>query len=421
MKFIILFSFVFRLFLTLISNSHPDIGNHVDWGNRFWQYGPTDFYHQSIWSVSFPNQPFGSIYLFAAISKIYDFIKYSAWELNIKFPIFPSFLIPFIETKLHIILLKLPFILAETALGYLIYLIAEKYKKGSGKLATILYLFNPTTFYNSAVWGQTDSLINLLALTGFYLVLNKKVSLGIFVFFSSFFFKLSLIFYLPIFLILLTSNKTAIKQIIIGFISVLIVSAILILPFSGSSNPITWLFNNYLHIVISGQGHMLNGNAFNLWYLFTGSDLTRNELNLLISGLSYRQVSQFIFICLYLPILYKFFKSSKNPTIVIQTLFLISLGSFTLLTAMHERYLYPIFPLITILVCISSLYSYKSLFMLTIIHLLNLYNLWFYPHFDLIKNFLLFNNFLFGKILSIILIIYLINTSIVYFKNIDQK
>ena len=48
--------------------------------------------------------------------------------------------------------------------------------------------------------------------------------------------------------------------------------------------------------------------------------------------------------------------------------------------------------------------SFKKYGLISLIHLLNLYNLWFYPNIDILKNILIFDNFLVPRILSFVLI-----------------
>lgn len=171
---ILVSGFILRIILMLFSASHPDIGNHVDWGNRFFEYTPKNFYTAEIWSVSKPNQPFGSIYLFAVVSKIYKSLMSFSWYLNNNFPIFPSKLILIFESSLHHWLLKIPFIAADIVIAFIIYKIGQKYFSKKSLLAAGLFLFNPVVIYNSTIWGQTDSLINLLALAGIFLLTQKS-------------------------------------------------------------------------------------------------------------------------------------------------------------------------------------------------------------------------------------------------------
>ena len=404
---ILVSGFILRIILMLFSASHPDIGNHVDWGNRFFEYTPKNFYTAEIWSVSKPNQPFGSIYLFAVVSKIYKSLMSFSWYLNNNFPIFPSKLILIFESSLHHWLLKIPFIAADIVIAFIIYKIGQKYFSKKSLLAAGLFLFNPVVIYNSTIWGQTDSLINLLALAGIFLLTQKKFFWGIILFFSSFLFKLSLIIYLPIVALLLLSYFPKYTRIIfVSCFSFLLFFIFLAFPFSGI-NIISWFKKIFIDTVLLSQGHMLNGNAFNFWFLINGgADLTTSELQL-FSIFTYRQISQIIFFILNIPIYWHFYKSKKNLYNIFYTLFLVALSAFLFLTNMHERYLYPCLPLLASLpFFVKSIFSIKEYLVFSFLHLLNLFNLWWYPSIPFLKNTLIWDNFLVGKIISILFIIY---------------
>ena len=164
---ILILALILRIVLVIISGYHPDILNHVDWGIRFLSLGPKKFYENIFWGVSWPNQPLATMLLFAfsAVSKniIFGFIEL----LNQTFSFFPSFIIPFIESNINVWMVKLPFIFADIGLAFLIYKIVNKFRPSVAKLAALFFLFNPIVIYNSTIWGQTDSLINLLAVLVF--------------------------------------------------------------------------------------------------------------------------------------------------------------------------------------------------------------------------------------------------------------
>ncbi|KKP31359.1 MAG: hypothetical protein UR21_C0010G0001, partial [Candidatus Woesebacteria bacterium GW2011_GWC2_31_9] len=71
-------AFCFRLILSFLI-WHPDLNNHFDWGIRFWQYGPAKFYTENVWNFTWPNQPPGTIYMFAGIRKFFEFIFGIFW------------------------------------------------------------------------------------------------------------------------------------------------------------------------------------------------------------------------------------------------------------------------------------------------------------------------------------------------------
>ncbi|MCW1949421.1 MAG: hypothetical protein KIH89_003230 [Candidatus Shapirobacteria bacterium] len=422
---ILILALIIRLVLVIISGYHPDILNHVDWGIRFLSLGPKKFYENIFWGVSWPNQPFGSMLLFALCAALKNILFGGIEFLNQNFSFFPSFIIPTIEQNIHIWLVKLPFILSDIGIGYLIYKIVAEFKPdrpANGPkyaiIAASFFLFNPVLIYNSAIWGQTDSLINLLALSGFYLIFKKHYFPGIILFLSCFLFKLSLIIYLPIFGLFLLKRIKDWKKIIIPIIIFILLTFLLAIPFTfGDKTPFDWLWYMYTNRVLVRQGSMLNGNAFNFWALIFSIDISKSEFNQLFS-LSYQFISRILYIIFLLPIWFKFFRSKDTLTNLLLALMVSAFGSFIFLTNMHERYLYPIFPIITTLIFLSNSFIKKShLIILSIIHFFNLYNLWFYPSIPLLKNILISSNFLFCRLLSVILIIICFNYLIKYLKS----
>ena len=82
-----------RLFLVIVLSWHPDILNHVDWGVRFLNLGAKKFYENIFWGVSWPNQPFGSMLLFAFVAILKNIIFEFIMFLNNSIPLFPSFIV----------------------------------------------------------------------------------------------------------------------------------------------------------------------------------------------------------------------------------------------------------------------------------------------------------------------------------------
>jgi len=403
---ILLIGLFLRLILLIISKWHPDLLNHIDWGIRFLELGPKKFYENIFWGVSWPNQPIGTMILFgfSALTKniVFSFIQ----TLNQNFSLFPSFIVPFIETNIHVWMVKLPFILSDIGLGFLIYKIVLKINPQKAILAANLFIFNPVLIYNSTIWGQTDSLINLLAILGIYLVFQKKYYLGIILFLSTFIFKLSLIIYLPIFGFIFTKRVNDWKKFILPIFIFFIIIYLLVIPFKlDGFSPFQWLWYMYTNRVLTRQGSMLNGNAFNLWSLLFSINLSNSEFTKFL-GLTYQFWGRLLYIIFLIPIWIKFLKNNLTLTSLLIALTISAFGCFIFLTNMHERYLYPIFPLITILLFLpKTMITIKQLILLSTIHFLNLYKLWYYPSISFLKTFLDWNNSIFCRLLSFILIV----------------
>lgn len=417
-KLILIAALVTRIILVLISSWHPDLLNHIDWGNRFINLGANKIYENIFWGVSWLNQPLGTALLFALCAFLKHII-FSFFEfLNQNIAIFPSSIIPVLEANLHVWLVKLPFILTDIGLGFLVYKIVFRFKPKLATLAAIVFLFNPVLIYNSTIWGQTDSLINLLAISGIYLVFQKKYFWGIWLFLVGFLFKMSLIIYLPIFGLLLIKQIKDWQKMIFPIISFLLFLFLIALPFRlDGFGSFHWLWYMYTNRVLVRQGSMLNGNAFNLWSLVFSIDLSKSEFTQ-IFGLSYQFIGRGLFLISLIPICFKFIKTKLTIYSLFSALILSAFSCFIFMTNMHERYLYPIFPLISILIFIpKTKFYFKDLVILSVIHFLNLYNLWFYPQINLLKNILIFNNFLTCRVLSAILIVIYIKYFIDYLRS----
>lgn len=400
-------AFLFRLILAFLV-WHPDLNNHIDWGIRFWQYGPGKFFapETNVWSYTWPNQPPGTIYLFAGIRKLFEFVFGLFWLINIKIPAFPSGIITFFESNLYPALLKLPSILADIGIAYLIFKLTRK------SWAAVLWLVNPVIWYNSAVWGQTDALINFLALLSFYLLFKKKLVWAVLAMAFCLYTKASLAIFLPIFAIVAWRQKYRSSQYVLAVVGSLLAVGIATLPFS-RSEPFSWLVNLYQTKVFTQQLQVITANAFNIWASIAGIHERPQTLPFL--GLTYQYWSYILFGLAFAPILYSVWKKQDARTVV-WALALSSFSSWMLLTNMHERYLYPLFPYLTILVGMNlvSLYPY---ILVSLLSLLNLYNFWWMPEIGFIKSFLSFGDRLMPRVfggVNLILLMYLFYLNDIY-------
>lgn len=371
-------AFLLRLILSF-GPYHPDVGNHLDWGIKFWQVGPREFYENQFWRGSWANQPPGTIYIFALSRKIYEIIFAFLWWLNIRISAFPSFMIPFLQEKLYVSLVKLPAILADLGIGFLIYKFLRKLKdEKTARWGIIVFLFNPVIWYNSAVWGQTDAWVSFFGLWSIYLFWCKKPFWGIFIFLTSLYFKGSLLILLPVFLILFWKAEVMWWKKLLALLIIPLFFAYFSFPFVRWMSPMLWLYHLYRDRVFGHQGNMLTANAFNLWAFLFGIDFSRNDLGLFL-GLTFKRWGQVIFILTSLPVLVTLWRQKKESIeIVFWALALTAIFSFIFLTNMHERYLYPAFPYLTMLLLLNPTLKCPY-FLLNAIFFLNLYHLWYIP------------------------------------------
>ncbi len=379
---LLLGGFVLRFVLSFLT-WHPDLNNHVDWGIRFWEYGPAYFYKANVWNFTWPNQPPGTIYIFAVVRKVFELVFSFFWFINTHVPAFPSNIMIYFQFNLYQEMLKLPSIFCDLGIAFLIYkiLINKDWFKGKNiaVFGASLYLFNPAIWYNSSIWGQTDSIINFFALLAFYLLLNRKLSWAILFLALSFYIKASLLIFLPIFAIVAYKQKHSMVEWAKAVCLTAVVIAVATLPFS-KTEPFEWLYKLYIDKVFGQQLEIITANAFNLWAAVAG--IHERPQTTLLGPLTYQLWGEILFGLFYIPILYFVYKA-KTVSTVFWGLALSGLASFMLLTNMHERYLYPAFPAFTILVAQNRklLWSY---IIISIIYVLNLYNFWWFPRIEVL-------------------------------------
>ncbi len=394
---ILLIAFVLRLVFSFV-HWHPDVNNHIDWGIRFWEYGPEKFYKANVWSFTWPNQPPGTIYMFAIVRKLFEGVFAFFWFLNVKIPAFPSNVMLYFETNLYPALLKLPSILSDLGIAYLIYRIL---KEKSEKIATsgaLFFLANPVVWYNSTIWGQTDSIISFFALLSGWLITKRKLVESLVVLALCLYIKISLVIFVPIILMFALKQKHNMARWLFGATCVIAVLILPSLPFANGKNPFIWLYEIYKDKVLGQQLHVITANAFNLWAVVAG--IHERPDTTLLGPIPYRLWGNLLFGLSYLPALYLVFKKQTTNTLV-WALAIVSFSSFMLATNMHERYIYPLFPYLTIIV-MANFYLLPLYVVVSIITLLGMYNFWWFPKFQPIVDVMSRANRLAPRILGLI-------------------
>ncbi len=401
---IIIFAFLFRIIFAFVS-FHPDLRNHMDWGVRFFEYGPSKIFapESNVWNFTWPNQPPGTFYMFAFIRKLFEFLFNMIWWINVNVDIFPSGIVTYFEKTFYPALLQLPAIFADFGIAYIIYKIVlsikgldKKKRKKLAVMGAVIFLFNPIIWYNSSVWGQYDSVINFFALLAFYLIFKDKLKWAILAFTVSIYIKASLLIFVPIFAVV-AWKKYSLKNILKSLIPTFAIVGLMTLPFSGGE-PYTWLYNLYIKKVFVQQLHLITANAFNVWIAITGIHQKPDSLVFLI--FQYKTWGIMLFSVAYFFCLKAILKNQNTKTII-WTLSMVAFSSFMFLTNMHERYLYPLFPVLTILM-VGDKKLKKVYWGIVIISLLNLYNLWWVPRIESVANFLSFGDGLMPRILGLI-------------------
>ncbi len=370
---VVLVALILRLGV-LFLGYHGDLNNNISWGTFAVDRGLINFYEGEGWPNSAPNQPPLTLLLFALTRIAWLGVETSIWWLNNNIPIFPSPLIWFWEQKGMILLVKLPSLVADLAIGVLIYNFFKKDRKAF--LLSSLWLFNPLVWYNSSIWGQTDSIVNLLGLLGILALLERRLTKFLVWFTLSLLFKGSLAIFIPILAYVAIKQKYHVGQWVKASAISLLVIILASVWFHPQLDLLTWLADLYQKRILPGEIGYLTANAFNFWWLVDPGKVLDSTLYLGLPARVLGAVATGFGISLVILWLTK----EVTPKKIFFALSVTSLISFLFMTRIHERYLYPFFVPATFLLGFlpGLLWIYLGF---AVIHLINLYNLFWVPGF----------------------------------------
>jgi predicted membrane-bound dolichyl-phosphate-mannose-protein mannosyltransferase len=139
-----------------LSGFRIDVVDFTSWAQRLAEVGPGEFYDPSYFS----DYPPGYLYVLWLLGSI----GLALQPLVLGVDITPG-------------LVKLPGILADAGVAAMLFLYSRRFLDGKfgswngerlGLIAAAVYLFNPGTVFNSAIWGQVDSVGALAVLVTLY-------------------------------------------------------------------------------------------------------------------------------------------------------------------------------------------------------------------------------------------------------------
>jgi len=301
-------SFIIRMYLSQFEGHKYDIALFKNWSHGVYLTGFSDFYH----SVKSDYPPL-YIYILWAVGAFYKLFISSSFDIH---------------SPVFIIFLKTPAILADIATASLIFLIVRKY--GSFKLAFISmvsYAFNPAIIYDSAIWGQVDSVYTLFFMLALMLfVLDKPTLSGISLAIAILTKPQSLVI-VPLFALLMIkkySPFTFVKVSIASFAAFVLVA----LPFYLNTS-IFDLFRLYLSSYAQYPYNSLN--AYNIW-AFTGLFKPDNTEFLYMT---YRMWGYLLFGLIFIYVVHFILKSKDDRSIYIASTMLF-FAFFMLFTKIHD-------------------------------------------------------------------------------------
>src|SRR6185369_3830651 len=385
---------------------HIDVLRYKDWSRIAYLYGLADTYktHHLTFGGIPNNQPPGSLYFLSAAYTV----DFQVTKIFLKLTHTPPGDNIWVNVSLVTLFLRLPSVFADIGIGILIYLFIKKRKsEKAALLGSSLFLFSPPVWYNSAFWGQMDSLNNLFFFAGVFLLYEKKYFFAILSVCLSLFIKLSVLPGIIVFCFLLVLHKQKNRwQLIVWSVISLLFIGILSLPVAKGN--LFWLVD-FVQKNSLGEMQYITNFAFNFWWFFFQSFLTIESTKNLYAysiitihhtptadtqfiGVSLRIWATGLFLILLAPFLAFLFKIRKHmtPEKGILALSISLLIGFMILPTMHERYLYPVLPFLATYVGLQK--KYLTVFiLLSLFNALNLYIVWhpmklFFLPYELINN-----------------------------------
>jgi len=292
-----------------------DVNAYAAWALKLAQEGPARFYAPGY----FADYPPGYMYVLWWVGLASQLLKLG-WQ-----------------TAGFVILLKLPALLADLAVARLLFAKLRGAGARTAWIAALAFALNPALVLNSAVWGQTDSVLALLVLLAFLAQGERLFELAWLIAAIAALTKPQALLLLPP-LALWPWGWWKSGRPVSAALAAIAGVFVLADPFRGD-RPWRWLID--LYGGTAGYYSETSVNAMNLMALAFGMRRSDADVHFGLSaqmwGFALGGILGLAFLVPYL--------RRRSRTLHAALLASATLVSFLCLTRMHERYLYPFFPL----------------------------------------------------------------------------
>ncbi len=312
---VLLFAFIIRMYLSKFEGHQYDISTFKIWSRGVYYTGFSHFY-----------QVIGSDYP--------PFYIYVLWVVGTFYKLFLSFSFD-IHSPVFTTLIKMPAMISDIMTAFLIFNIVKKYKNFRfAFFSMIFYAFNPAIIYDSAIWGQMDSVYVMFLMLALMLFISERPVLSGASMTIAILTKPQSLVLLPLFVFILI-RKYPLLKIAKTITTSLATFIVLALPFYLETS-IFEIFNQYFSAY--NQYPYNSMNALNIWF-FVG--LSRHD-NIHFLFISYKMWGYILFglVCVY--VLHIISKNIDDKSIYYASA-IIFFAFFMFFTRIHERYLFPMF------------------------------------------------------------------------------
>lgn len=311
-------AFIVRLLIAYNTDGHEsDMSCFKAWAANIYS-NPSSFYNGEF---------------FADYPPLYMFVLYILGFLQSVFAIEWS-------SAVFTLLIKLPAILCDMGLAYVLYKFTKnRINSAIGMAFSLMILFNPAVLFNSADWGQVDSVFTFVIFASMYLLYIDKKPAAAAVYMSALMIKPQALLLGPLIFIvfavdLFKNTKKTLKDIGLSVVFMLAVYTVCILPFM-CEQPWYFMFGKILGT--AGSYPYGSVNAFNLFAIFGGNFISDAESFLFMSYKTWG----IIFIILVIAGIFAIYIKRQDKRDIFMLAALLTAGIFMLGHNMHERYLYP--------------------------------------------------------------------------------
>ncbi len=325
---ILLIGLALRLALAWHHGYEFDIATNQGWGKTVVLNGLSTSYTAQVDNTMIPNYPPFSLMIFGADAWVYYLLNPSL-ELG---------------TMLFRYLIKLPAIFADLGAATALFFLFRKLRSArTGLLAALIFVLNPAVWFNSAVWGQTDSMFSLFAFLAVLALVRKQLWLGGILVALTVLTKVQGIIFLPVFFLLAIAHpKHMYKPVLSGLATTLLIMA----PFILMGH-----FFEVVNVFTSSVGFYptLGSNGYNFWWsMFMDSTGSVHDEDFMIGFITYRTAALTMVAICYAIVCWRLWRvlrtvkqQAQRTEAAIVAAGLCALAFFVFSTQMHERYLFP--------------------------------------------------------------------------------
>ncbi len=357
-----------RLGLAFHPGHGSDLGLNKHWARTAATQGPAALYDMTDGSRDTDYPPL-SMLVFASSGWIYTQFSPDHNDYHV----------------LEHLLIKLPAILADLGIIILLWMLMRRLRGDkAGLIAGAIYAFHPAAMYDTAVWGQTDSIFTLAMLGSLVAAVRGRWWLCGACAAAAFLLKAQALVLFPTLLVIVFIARKHIIHIAAGGV---VTTAAVLLPYAWKGT-VPGVVDVYLNSL--GAYKNLSVGAFNMWRALYGDKVSMEDTRLFFGLLPMRSVGLLLFaaataaaLCvLWQPMKRAFAKHAPRDLFApFLAVALTNAAFFTLNTEMHERYLFP-FTVFAIPLCFLGRRGITLYASMSFLFLLNLMIVLHFGHFD---------------------------------------